>query len=76
MKTPWIILIPDTADSWSGTLFSDRSERRNLEDADALQKIDEKLLPLCRRTKKYCKCLKCIRIRKAGNVSNYIERNA
>ena len=38
MKTPWIILIPDTADSWSGTLFSDRSERRNLEDADALQK--------------------------------------
>ena len=67
---------PDISDPWSSTLFYDRYERWNPEDADALQKrIDEKLLPLLPENKEVLERLN-VSDPKAGNVSNYIERNA
>lgn len=66
---------PDISDPWSSTLFYDRYERWNPEDADALQRIDEKLLPLLPENKEVLERLN-VSDPKAGNVSNYIERNA
>ncbi len=75
MKTPWIILILTLPILGVALYFLIGLNGGTWKMRMRYKKIDEKLLPLLPENKEVLQCLNASDP-KAGNVSNYIERNA